>query len=262
MAECWKSSLFLDPLGPLDRDQPASNMDASLTVPVVTKRRGVDASLTVLGSSSSSSLLTVPATPAADVTASAAADAAGGRRNEALVTAEQAVHVAKEAVLVNAVEKKLSIAEDLVGLRAPDLAGARKILRVDRSAKGAAQVLITVGRVARFVASCTASANAVHAAERMVRDIVVLRCSTGIPPNSRDAFLSAAETAFGTEWHDETLQLRARVLLAYAKVMGMSINAFQSNSQVSAQKRGHTRPRRPRRLVTLRLPRIVEETEP
>ena len=178
-----------------------------------------------------------------------------------MVAAEQAFHAAREAAAVNTVEKQLYIAEGLVGPRAPDLAGAREILRADRSARGAAQALIAVGRVARPEDSRAVVADAVHAVERMVRDVVVLRCSAGIPPRNRGAFLIAAEMAFGAEWHNETLKLSAQLLLAYTKVMGTSTNAFQSNSQLSAQKRGRQRPPR-RRPATSQLPRVAEEAEP
>ena len=71
----------------------------------------------------------------------------------------------------------------------------RLLLRAP-SAKNAADAFIMMGQVAD---SCdTEAAGNVKAAQRVVADVVVLRCrSVSEPPGTKEAFIRAAEEAFG-----------------------------------------------------------------
>ena len=84
---------------------------------------------------------------------------------------------------------------------------------------------------------------AVKAAERAVRDVVVMRCRLQAAPGDRGAFLEAAEEAFGRPLDRE---LRAVLLLAYHKVAKGKIDTFPSNSQLATARRGRPKPRRQR----------------
>ena len=91
---------------------------------------------------------------------------------------------------------------------------ARSLLeRSPWTAKSAFSALIKIGEVAE---TCDEEAlGAVKAAERAVRDVVVLRCCPQAEPANRGAFLEAAEEAFGSPLDRE---LQAVLLLAYHKI--------------------------------------------
>jgi hypothetical protein len=122
-----------------------------------------------------------------------------------------------------------------------DLAEARGLLRAAPAPGSAARALIIVGHV---VANWPLDAlDAVRKAERAVRDVVVLRCCSTTAPRDRDAFRALAEEAFGGAM---TQQLHSQLHLAYKKVVGSAADAFPSNSQMTAARRGGPRPRRRR----------------
>ena len=84
------------------------------------------------------------------------------------------------------------------------------------SAKNAARAHIMIGCVAD---SCDEEAKgAVKAAQRAVRDVIVLRCRSVSEPRDRDAFILAAEEAFGRRGEPLDDELQALLLLAYYKL--------------------------------------------
>ena len=67
--------------------------------------------------------------------------------------------------------------------------------------------------------SCDKEAEgAVKAAQRAVRDVIVLRCRSVSEPRDRDAFILAAEEAFGRGGEPLDRELKAVLLLAYHKL--------------------------------------------
>ena len=91
------------------------------------------------------------------------------------------------------------------------------------SAKNAADALIMMGQVAD---SCdTEAASDVKATQRVVRDVVVLRCCApgGVRGVAHGAFLEAAEVAFDKTLRgalgDADRELRATLHLAYHKLI-------------------------------------------
>ena len=120
------------------------------------------------------------------------------------------------------------------------LGEARQLLE-DPCAKSAASALMAIADVAK---GCDKEAlGAVKAAERAVRDVVVVRCRSRAEPGDRGAFLEAAEEAFGRPLDRE---LRAVLLLAYHKFAKNRPDTFLSNSQLATARRGRPRPRRRR----------------
>ena len=118
------------------------------------------------------------------------------------------------------------------------LENARRLLE-GPCAKSAASALMDLAQVAK---SCDKGAlAAVKAAERAVRDVVVLRCCSQAGTADRGAFLEAAEEAFGSPLDRE---LGAQLLLAFSKVSKDKLDTFQSNSQQATNRRGYPRPRR------------------
>ena len=83
----------------------------------------------------------------------------------------------------------------------------------------------------------------IKAANRAVRDVVVLRCRSRALPGDRPSFLAAAEVAFGNPLGRE---LKAVMLLAYHKHAKNKRDTFISNNQLSTARRGRPRPRRQR----------------
>ena len=92
----------------------------------------------------------------------------------------------------------------------------RLLLRAP-SAKNAADAFIMMGQVAD---SCDTEAEGnVKAAQRVVADVVVLRCrSVSEPPGTKEAFIRAAEEAFGRRRGDLDRGLENLLLLALHKL--------------------------------------------
>ena len=90
---------------------------------------------------------------------------------------------------------------------------ARRLL--ERScAKSAAKALIAIDDVAK---SCDTDASAfVKAAERAVRDVVVMRCQSQDDPEDRFAFLDNLEKAFGGPLDTE---LQGMLSVAFFKIV-------------------------------------------
>ena len=84
------------------------------------------------------------------------------------------------------------------------------------SPQNAANALIMIGYVAD---SCDEEAEgAVKAAQRAVRDVVVLRCCSVSQARNRETFILAAEEAFGRGGEPLGRELKAVLLLAYHKL--------------------------------------------
>ena len=84
------------------------------------------------------------------------------------------------------------------------------------SAKNAANAHIMIGYVAD---SCDEEAEgAVKAAQRAVRDVVVLRCCSVSEAWNRETFILAAEEAFGRRGEPLGRELKALLLVAYHKL--------------------------------------------
>ena len=112
-------------------------------------------------------------------------------------------------------------------------------------AESAASALMALADVAR---SCDEEARgAVKAAQRAVRDVVVARCRSQAELGDREAFLEAAERAFGRPLDRD---LRAVLLLAFHKVPMDKASRFLSNGQLEAARRGGRRRRRQRGAAT------------
>ena len=97
--------------------------------------------------------------------------------------------------------------------------------------------------VSRALTACPQmTKQAVRAAERAVRDCFCWHTHVAAPRN-KHAFIAAARKAFGGELDDEE---RSRLLLAYSKGPALYTNheAFRSNSQWTAERRGGPRPER------------------
>ena len=143
---------------------------------------------------------------------------------------------AKKAEVTQDAIKSLKAAEEAWGRREDpwcwcwppwqvDLRGGRKALGGDalrkarrlleRScAKSAAKALIAIDDVAK---SCDTDASAfVKAAERAVRDVVVMRCQSQDDPEDRFAFLDNLEKAFGGPLDTE---LQGMLSVAFFKIV-------------------------------------------
>ena len=174
------------------------------------------------------------------------------RRLQALEVAEQAAarRAAPEVSWAHkeAVEKKRDAIRSMEAVEEAcghALENARRLLE-GPCAKSAASALMDL---AQFANSCDQRAlAAVKAAERAVRDVVVLRCCSQGEEKDRSAFLEAAEKAFGRDSLDR--ELRAKLLLAFHKIFKNQPDTFLSNTQRATQRRGgRPRPRRPRPSV-------------
>ena len=145
---------------------------------------------------------------------------------------EEAAEKTRDAV------RSLEVAEE--GGGGEGFGEVRQLLE-DPCAKSAARALMAI---ASLVNKCDKEAlGAVKAAERAVRDVIVIRCRSRAEPGDRGAFLEAAEEAFGRPLDRE---LRAVLLLAYHKVAKNRRDTFLSNSQLATARRGRPRPRRQR----------------
>ena len=104
-----------------------------------------------------------------------------------------------------------------------DLREARRLLGAWPFMECAASALIKIGDVRK---TCDGEAEgALKAAERAVRDVVVMRCGGGPRRQNREAFYIALERAFDRPFRrraehmecDEDIQLKAVLTLAYKK---------------------------------------------
>ena len=117
---------------------------------------------------------------------------------------------------------------------------ARRLLEAP-CAKSAASALIVIGEVAR---NCDVeeAESAVMAAERAMRDVVVLRCQSQDRPGDRTLFLDAAEEAFDKRLGKE---LQMLLLLAFHK-----IKIRRERQEAMAQAKAKAKPKpRPKRLA-------------
>ena len=108
-------------------------------------------------------------------------------------------------------------------------------------AKSAASALIVIGEVAQ---NCDVeeAESAVMAAERAMRDVVVLRCQSQDRPGDRTLFLDAAEEAFDKRLGKE---LQMLLLLAFHK-----IKIRRERQEAIAQAKAKAKPKpRPKRLA-------------
>ena len=113
-------------------------------------------------------------------------------------------------------------------------------LIADGSTKNAAVVLTSIMRAHEL---CDAEAKlAVKAAQRAVRDILVIRLRAQVPPGDREAFLKAAADAFG---YPIVGKVREQLLLACSKTKDKRGGFLSNNAQATAR-RGRGRPRRNR----------------
>ena len=104
-----------------------------------------------------------------------------------------------------------------------ELREARRLLETEPFMKCAARALIKIGDVRK---TCDGEAErAVQAAERAVRDVVVMRCGGGVGRQGREDFYVALEKAFGipfrlkpAELSVEARELKALLSLAYHKL--------------------------------------------
>ena len=102
------------------------------------------------------------------------------------------------------------------------------------------------GHGPRQVLVLVTMSEAVERVKRGVRDVLVLRCWHSISRPYRHFFLTAAEEALGVGSLDieDNLPLKGLILLAYDKVLGKTEEAFVSNGQIQALRRGKGRARR------------------
>ena len=118
------------------------------------------------------------------------------------------------------------------------LGEARRLL----DSPGAQSAAVALTTVTAAAADCAPEAiGAIKAAERAVRDVVVLRLARA-QPGDRGAFLETAEEVFGGPLDEER---QARLLLAYHKMARNKPDTFLSNNQLATVRRG--RPRAGRR---------------
>ena len=118
------------------------------------------------------------------------------------------------------------------------LGEARRLL----DSPGAQSAAVALTTVTAAAADCAPEAiGAIKAAERAVRDVVVLRLARA-QPGDRGAFLETAEEAFGGPLDEER---KAVLLLAYHKMARNKPDTFLSNNQLATVRRG--RPRAGRR---------------
>jgi len=175
------------------------------------------------------------------------------RRLQALEVAEQAAarRAAPEVSWAHkeVVEKKRDAIRSMEAVEEAcghALENARRLLE-GPCAKSAASALMDLAQVAKSCDSDKDAFATVKAAERAVRDVVVLRCCSQAGTADRSAFLEAAEEAFGRPLDRE---LRAKLLLAFHKIFKNQPDTFLSNTQRATQRRGgRPRPRRPRPSV-------------
>ena len=121
-------------------------------------------------------------------------------------------------------------------------------LREPNAAEPAALALTQIRQSARHLIDAESHAKspereAVKAAERATRDVVVWRCLCRSNPRDRKDFLATLTAAFGRTLDDD---LKAQLLLSHRKIASSVIESFPSNGQRATLWWGAPRPRRKR----------------
>ena len=106
----------------------------------------------------------------------------------------------------------------------------------------AAQAIVEIDNV-RQKASQESQIQAIKAAERALRDVLVVRCRSRVTSDDRAAFIAVVEEAFGAEWSREH---RSLTLLSFHKVYKDKPTNFLSQNALQTLRRGHPRQRRSR----------------
>ena len=106
----------------------------------------------------------------------------------------------------------------------------------------AAQAIVEIDNV-RQKASQESQIQAIKAAERALRDVLVVRCHSRVTSDDRAAFIAVVEEAFGAEWSREH---RSLTLLSFHKVYKDKPTNFLSQNALQTLRRGHPRQRRSR----------------
>ena len=106
----------------------------------------------------------------------------------------------------------------------------------------AAQAIVEIDNV-RQKASQESQIQAIKAAERALRDVLVVRCHSRVTSDDRAAFIAVVEEAFGAEWSRDH---RSLTLLSFHKVYKDKPTTFLSQNAVQTLRRGHPRLRRSR----------------
>ena len=195
---------FLQGTKELDYSLPASALEVTVMNAVITEIEGAEQRRAAAEQSTALALRILNQTEAA--TALAGAD--GARATQELVAArealERAPHRPSLAAAVQAVSRALTACPQMPAGQGPK--------------------------------------EAVRAADRAVRDCFCWHTHVAAPRN-KHAFIAAARKAFGGELDVEE---RSRLLLAYSKGPALYTNheAFRSNSQWTAERRGGPRPER------------------
>jgi len=210
-----------------------------------------------LGSTGSAS--SQPSQAAAAVVAEPVAQPADGRDTGSNATNTQAAEITatEEAgtqlrdaeAKVRAVLDSESPGQPAVAYALQGLVDAARHLNSQPPAEGAAASLNAIRQAARYLAASSLPSvgptQAVKAAERTVRDVVVWRCLGHVDPRDRKEFVAALQAAFGVSELDADLQ--AQLLLSHRKIASNVVNSFMSNGQRATLWRGTLRPRRKKR---------------
>ena len=106
----------------------------------------------------------------------------------------------------------------------------------------AAQAIVEIDNV-RQKASQESQIQAIKAAERALRDVLVVRCHSRVTSDDRAAFIAVVEEAFGAEWSREH---RSQTMLSFHKVYKDKPTNFLSQNALQTLRRGHPRLRRNR----------------
>ncbi len=123
-------------------------------------------------------------------------------------------------------------------------------------AHGAAMCLNYIGRVLSGGHCPPQAVVDTKWAQIKVRDALVLRCRCQAAPGDREEFLQFAARAFNGYLETE---LKARLLLAYSKVMEEEPDKFPSNNEIATKRRGAPRPRRAGRARKVHVQHNVTE---
>ena len=135
-------------------------------------------------------------------------------------------------------QRALDVAKDS-GVSTAIIEDARRLLEKPDPSH-AAQAIVEIVNV-RQKCSQEFQMQAMKAAERTLRDVLVVRCHSRVTPDDRAAFIAVAEEAFGAEWSREH---RSQTMLSFHKVYKNKGNTFLSNNAGATLRRGRRRKRR------------------